>query len=208
MTADRELLVAWAEGDVEAGNALFNRHFEPVYRFFRNKVGDAADDLVQVTFLSCLETRHRFRRDASFRTWLLSIARHKLYDRFREVDRDAKRFDPEVTSVEAWDASPSAVMADKAQKALLLAALRRIPINSQIALELYYVEGLRGPEIAEVLGIPEPTVRGRLKRGLEQLRQQLEGTVDAGESMRSVEDLEGWAASLRTHLNHGSTRDR
>lgn len=198
---DRELLEAWAAGDAEAGNTLFDRHFASLYRFFRNKAGDAADDLVQATFLGCVEARHRFRGDASFRTWLLSIARRKLYDRFRERDRDAKRFDPEASSVADLGASPSAVLANKAEHALLLSALRRIPLNSQVALELYYVEGMRGPMIAEVLGIPEPTVRGRLRRGLEQLRREIEASGSSAALVRStLADLEGWAESLRAKL--------
>ena len=201
MASDHELLQAWGEGDAAAGNTLFDRHFEALYRFFRNKAGDAVDDLVQATFLGCVEARGRFRGDASFRTWMLSIARRKLYDRFRERDRDARRFDPEATSVAALGISPSGAVANKAEHRLLLEALRRLPLISQVALELYYFEGMRGPAIAEVLGIPEPTVRGRLKRGVEQLRREIEsGASSPGLAESTLGDLDGWAESIRERL--------
>ena len=207
MASDRELLQAWGAGDALAGNTLFDRHFAPLYRFFRNKAGDAVDDLVQATFLACVEAREGFRGDASFRTWMLSIARRKLYDRFREQDRDARRFDPEASSVAAMHVSPSGFVAHKAEHEILLSALRRLPLISQTALELYYFEGLRGPAIAEILGVPEATVRGRLRRGLEQLRQELEagGTAELAES--TLSGLDGWAEALRAQLGRSDVSE-
>jgi hypothetical protein len=64
--ADAELLEAWGAGDKAAGEALFDRHFEAIYRFFQNKVGPGViDDLVQQTFLGCVEAPDRFRGDSS-----------------------------------------------------------------------------------------------------------------------------------------------
>ena len=51
MSADLELLQKWSDGDASAGNQLFNRHFDPVCRFFANKVSEDVDDLIQKTFL-------------------------------------------------------------------------------------------------------------------------------------------------------------
>ena len=81
--SDAELLVAWKDGDARAGDALFSRHFEALYRFFRNKIGGAVDDLVQTTFLKCADAKDRFRGASSFRTFILSIARHVLMDHLR-----------------------------------------------------------------------------------------------------------------------------
>ena len=201
MTNDQELMEAWRGGSADAGNALFDRYFPALYRFFRNKVSDGIDDLVQTTFLACVEGAHRFREDASFRTFLLSIARHKLYDHFNRTRRDAQRFD--LGSITAHDhgPSPSGRVADKAEQRLLLEALRRLPLANQIALELYHFEGMRGPEIAEILGVPEGTVRGRLNRALGQLRQQLEALAESPTLLRSTTtDLDKWARSLREQV--------
>jgi RNA polymerase sigma-70 factor (ECF subfamily) len=55
MDDDPQLLAAWCAGDKQAGAALVERHFASIYRFFRNKVAGEVDDLVQRTFMSCLE---------------------------------------------------------------------------------------------------------------------------------------------------------
>ena len=72
---DFELLDAWRAGSREAGSELFERHFPGLFWFFRNKAGESAEDLVQQTFLSVVESRDRFRKDASFRTYLFTVAR-------------------------------------------------------------------------------------------------------------------------------------
>jgi len=53
---DLVMLDRWRAGDSAAGNALFHRHFEAVYRFFERKTDGDIDDLVQETFLACLHT--------------------------------------------------------------------------------------------------------------------------------------------------------
>jgi RNA polymerase sigma factor (sigma-70 family) len=77
---DLELLASWRDGDTKAGNALFDRYFDALFRFFRNKVQEGAEDLVQQTFLALVQSRDRFRGDSSFRTYLFTAARSKLYN--------------------------------------------------------------------------------------------------------------------------------
>ena len=195
-TSDYELLTAWASGDKRAGDTLFGRYFDNVYRFFRNKVGDDAEDLIQKTFLGCVEASSRFRRDSSFRTFLFSIARNQLLRHFSAKTRDA-RLDFGVSSIHDMAPSPRAQIADKREQRLLLAALRRIPVDLQIVLELHYWEGLTGPALAEVLEIPEGTVRSRLRRAREILVKRMSELSDSEEVLRStIDNLEQWAASL------------
>jgi len=58
---DSELFDAWLRGDARAAAELFERHFDAIARFFRNKVIEGHEDLVQQTFAACLESRDRFR---------------------------------------------------------------------------------------------------------------------------------------------------
>ena len=81
---DFSLLDAWQQGDGRAGNRLFERHFDAIYRFFANKTGNDGADLVQRTFLGCIEARDRFRRTSSFRTFLFAIARNELRNHWRQ----------------------------------------------------------------------------------------------------------------------------
>ncbi len=198
---DVELLEQWRGGELEAGDALFNRHFAAVHRFFRNKVEEGAlEDLVQQTFMACVEGRERFRNDSSFRTYLFGAAHNLLRDFYRKRRR-ADVLDFTETSVEDTGMGPTTMVGRRQEQRLLLEALRRIPIESQIVLELYYWEELSASATAEVLGIPEGTVRGRVRRAKELLRKQLNRLALAPTDLKStIQDLEGWAASLRDLL--------
>jgi RNA polymerase sigma factor (sigma-70 family) len=171
---DEDLFDAWANGDKKSGHVLFSRHHDALGRFFQNKVGVETDDLVQQTLLRCLEAHGRFRKDARFRTFLLGIAHNVLYEHFRRVKKNAALTEIDESSVVQLGTSPSGIIAHEQSQQLLRDALRRIPLISQEVLELYYWEHLKGPELAEVLGIGEGAVRSRLRRAKEQLREQLE----------------------------------
>jgi RNA polymerase sigma factor (sigma-70 family) len=204
--SDLELLDAWRDGDRAAGNELFDRHFDAVFRFFRNKVTEGAEDLVQQTFLACVQARDGFRGDASFRTYLFTAARSKLYTYFDKRRREGENIDWGVASCVDLGASPSGILAKDAEQRLLLLGLRRLPVDLQIALELYYFEQLRGPQLAEVLDVPEGTVRSRLRRGRELLRARIEELAEGpGQVESTMTDLEGWADGLRDAIGRGST---
>ena len=201
MPTDFELLESWRAGDRMAGNTLFDRYFDSLFRFFRNKVNEGADDLVQQTFLACVQSRDRFRGDASFRTYLFKAARSKLYTYLDKRRREGAAVDYGVTSCADLGVSPSGIVANSEQQRLLLAALRELPVDLQVALELFYFEQIRGPELAEVLGVPEGTVRSRLRRGREILRERLQELLSSPSMVEStMTDLDAWAASLREHV--------
>lgn len=196
--ADIELLDDWRDGDQKAGNELFNRHFDSVCRFFANKAPNEVDDLIQRTFLACVEGRDRYRGDASFRGYLFGVARNVLRRYYRDKRYHDARFDPLVASVHDFGPGPSLLVADKREQELLLAALRRLPIDHQITLELYYWENMSGSELAQVLDIPEGTVRGRIRRAKQLLETSLNELAESPQQLEStVANLEGWARSLR-----------
>lgn len=198
MDDDFELLDAWKGGDKAAGNALFQRHFDSVCRFFRNKVGEGVDDLIQRTFLACVESRDSFRKEASFRTYLFTLARNELYAHFKRSHRQRERVDPLVTSVHDLGPSPTALVAQKKEQRLLLEALRRIPVDHQITLELYYWEGMSAAQLGRVLDTPEGTIRTRIRRAKSLVEAALRDLDASPEQLRStLADIEGWARSLR-----------
>src|SRR5215470_16877365 len=88
MAGDLELLERWRAGDAGAGQALFTRYFDRMYRFFASRSDRDIDDLVQRTFLACVRARDEFRGDASFRSFLFTIARYELYAHYRRQHRD------------------------------------------------------------------------------------------------------------------------
>lgn len=167
------MLERWRSGDNAAADALVQRHFDGLCRFFRDKVGSGVEDLIQQTLLTMVERRDRFPSAWSFRTCLFRVARDRLYDQYRKgpAGRD---FDPSLSSLQDLGPSPSAVLAQDEARRSVLEALRLIPLEMRVALELYYWEELSAPELARVLDIPEGTVRGRLRRGREALAAWIE----------------------------------
>ncbi len=177
---DLELLERWRAGDNAASDQLLKRYFSVLYRFFANKVSGDVDDLVQQTLMGLLAGRDRFENRSSFRTYLLSIARFQLYEYVRARRRVNNVLEYDTVTAFDLSPSPSALAAEKVEQQLLLEALRRIPLNFQIALELHYWEDLTGPELAEVLGVPVDTAYSRIRKARELVKKQLRVLSNVG----------------------------
>ena len=94
--------------------------------------------------------------------------------------------------------SPSRIVADKADRRLLLEGLRRLAIDDQIVLELTLWEGMTAAELAAVVDATPAAVRSRLHRAKARLRETLEEIVSSKEVLEStVGDLEAWARRVR-----------
>ncbi len=205
MVSDRELLDAWRRGDRRAGSELVDRHIGSISRFFRNKVASPEDatDLVSQTFLAATSSKDRFRGETSVRRFLYAIAGNVLREYIRrKYKRRSEALDFESICVSDLDpASMSSIVMRKREARMFVRALREIPLGDQIVLELMYFEGLSGREIAELLAIPEGTVRGRLRRGKDRLRTRVEALLTATpspvDSTVTVERLDDWARDVR-----------
>jgi RNA polymerase sigma-70 factor (ECF subfamily) len=196
--AERELVAAWLTGDRQAGFRLFERHYDAVARFFHHKVPEHSADLIQRTFLGCVESLPRFRGHASFRSYLFAIAYRQLCRHFRDHGREQARLDFGSVSVEDLRPSPTAAIGAREDLRLLLSALRRIPLDLQVLLELHYWERMTTGEIAEALEIPPGTARTRLMRARDLLRAKMsELTADPPLVESTMAALERWAADLR-----------
>jgi len=198
---DHTLLRAWAEGEQAAGEALVARHVATVHRFFHNKIPEAVPELSQRTFLACLEAATRFEGRSAFRTWLLGIAHHQLLRHLREQQRDrSKQIDVQAHSIAALleraPTSPTARIARHHEHQALLAALRGLPLQMQILLELRYWEGLTVGAIAQVLELVEGTVASRLHRARARLRDVLEDELGRERAETTLRGLEGWAKGV------------
>lgn len=117
-----------------------------------------------------------------------------LLRRFRDEYRSP--IDAGSVSVAALQTSPSAIVDRRQHLQLLYRGLQALPLDLQIALELFYWESLTAAGIGAVLDLPEGTVRSRLRRGRELLAAQLRSLPAA-----DVEaDLEAWARELRERV--------
>jgi RNA polymerase sigma factor (sigma-70 family) len=180
-TGDADLLRRWSNGDAAAGSELFTKHFAAVQRFFRRMDRSDADDLVQQTFLGCIESARQFREEASVRTFLLAIARNQLYARHRAVTRDTSIFLASEVLSEVLDdvveSPPESQTRLDRQETIVRHAVTQLPRRLRTVLELYYWDNLAQTEIAASIGAPVGTIASRLRRGKEMVRDLL-GLLD------------------------------
>jgi RNA polymerase sigma-70 factor (ECF subfamily) len=197
VTTDFELLNRWCAGDREAGNVLFQRYFASINRFFEHKVSADVDDLVQATFLALVRHAKQFRRQASFRTYLFTIARHEFYRHLRERHRARGQLDFTITSLGELKTTPPSRLIRDERKQILLDALRSLPVEQQLLIELHYWEGIELKELALVFEISPSSARSRLFRARRSLRDRMASIANETRSTdTSGDDLDVWARSL------------
>ena len=193
MDDDLRLLDRWCAGDKSAGNDLFTRHFPSIYRFFEHKTDGEIDDLVQETFLQCVKGRDTFRRQSSFRTYLFAIARHVLLCHWRKRTRGDVPVDFEEISIASLSTSVVTRLARHEDRARLLAALRDLPVDQQMMLEMFYWEGFDRDQLAEVFEVEVATVGSRLSRTRERLHQK----IDSATTPALDDGFDEWVRSLK-----------
>lgn len=184
-TTEFELLTQWCEGSDRAGDLLLRRCFPLLYRFFINKVGDATDDLVQQTLIACVRHRDKMLDSGAFRMYLLKIARSRLYDHLRALRRREGHVDDDFEQVSVAAAGTSNTSRyGRAQAAVQVRdALRRLPVDLQLVVELHYWEDHSTAEIAALLEVAQGTVKSRLRRAREALEGDLHTDTTALESL-------------------------
>jgi RNA polymerase sigma-70 factor, ECF subfamily len=171
--SDAQLLESWRRGDRAAGEALMQRHYRSVLRFFELNASWAADDLAQRTFVACIERADAVRDVEAFRAYLLGIARRQLAEHQRELShtRSLREFDAPQARREA--AGLSTLLARGRDQLLLLRALAGLPRRPQALLILFYWEDVATPELAESYRVPVSTIRTRLARARDVLRRKM-----------------------------------
>jgi RNA polymerase sigma factor (sigma-70 family) len=167
-------LQRWRDGDRAAGEVLFERHFESMCRFFATKCAGDADELVQRTFLACVQAKAQFRAESTFRTYLFTVARNELYHYLEKLRREGGRLDVSITSLAELVTTPVTRIARDAERQRMLDAMRTLPIEQQTMLELHYWEELDIGALSEVFETTTGAMRVRLHRARAALREKLE----------------------------------
>lgn len=183
LSAASELRGFIAAGDLRAaGEWLVSRYAADVVALCRSMVRerDAADDLAQDAFSSAFTSLGAYRSEAAPRTWLLAIARNRCIDHLRRSKREPWALPGEDGSEpdqHADDAPPPPELL--LRRGDVEAALRELTEGERALVVLRFRNGLEYPELAQVFGLREGTVRMRLSRALAKMRSRLE-QVEAG----------------------------
>lgn len=179
LMADEDLISLVGNSDPSAFAALYDRHGGAAYSLAYRLMGErtAAEDLVQDVFLKVWRSAGGYRAErGSVRTWILSIVHHRGVDQLRSlasrrrtqdrVEATAPRTQPSEAFASAWRNS---------QRDQVRQALDTLPPDQLKILELAYFSGYTHVEIAELLGIPLGTVKGRMRLGLKKIKTFFDG---------------------------------
>lgn len=187
-------MAAYARGDARAFEQLYARHQAGLYRFVRRLLGSAlnaqTDEVFQDTWLRVVQARARWEpQGATFRTWLYTLAHHRVIDMLRrsgrEVSLDAfapdgdAPWEPSPADGAAWQHWPAPAGAAPHTEELafwrragekLLACLEQLPLPQRSAFLLHHDDGLALDEVAAALEVGFETAKTRLRYAMSKLR--------------------------------------
>jgi RNA polymerase sigma-70 factor (ECF subfamily) len=180
-------------------NELFQRIEQEIPRLRRyaralTRDPSSADDLVQDCLTRALGKSHLWREGTDLRAWLFTILHNQHVNRVRRSVREG-------VAVSASDAEPSLVASASQVSRIELRdlerALARLPEEQRQVVLLVGLEGMRYETVAEIMGVPVGTVRSRLSRGREALRQMMGGDAERRQAAAEA----GARAARRAQLN-------
>ena len=183
---DADLVARWKEGDEDAFSELVKRHQQRVFRLLMRMMGsrEEAEDVSQETFLSLHRHGRRFRGESRFSTFVYRVAANAALNRRRSLGRSRARIDKLAVRQAAGDDLPysprdpedAALGAEMTEH--VRAALQCLSPTLRMPVVLYDIEGLAYAEIAGILSIAEGTVKSRIHRARQALREELRGVLN------------------------------
>ena len=181
---DEMLMQAYAAGDARAFETLYDRNTLAVWRYVHRSAGNAAlaDDLVQDVWFNVIRQAPMYQPRARFRTWLFTLAHHRLVDHWRtahpHASLDAATEDgASLADTLAADSGfgPLRQLQSREQAQALLDALTGLPDVQREAFLLQAEGGMSVAEIARATGVNPETAKSRLRYARARLRLTLEG---------------------------------
>jgi RNA polymerase sigma-70 factor, ECF subfamily len=180
--ADEEVMQLVQRGDPRAFELLYDRHAGAAFSLAYRIVGkrSTAEDVVQEALLSIWRSRLRYDQTrGSVRTWVLGIVHNRAVDGLRRNAVHDRRREP-LDVVEERHEAPERTdveVARREEARTVRGALETLPEEQRRAIELAYFGGFTQTQIAELLGEPVGTVKGRMRLGLDKMRRELVGGV-------------------------------
>ena len=170
---DEQLMQRAAHGSERAFEELYNRHARRLQGFFSRRLGgdsDLAADFMHDTFLRLYAAREKYHEGNSFRAWLYTIAYNLCKNHHRNqlaiVSGDS-------VAEEATEADIEVELDETILHNALREALKSLPEPYAMLFSLHYEEELTIPQIAQITDLPEGTVKSRLHKTMNIIKQQL-----------------------------------
>jgi len=168
------------EGDAHAFEVVFDRHggaaFSLAYRMCAARA--RAEDVVQEAFLSLWRSGARYDRTrGSVRSWILGAVHNRAIDAFRqESARTAKDVhDDRIVETVAAEELTEVEVERRDDAHRVRSALLELPVEQRKVIELAYFGGFTHSQIADMLGLPAGTVKGRMRLGLSKMKLAMSG---------------------------------
>lgn len=170
--ADEDVMAQVQNGDLDRMSVLFDRYQSPLYQFFRRQSLDssASEDLVQEVFVRVMRFRGTYRAGATFRSWLYQIARNTRIDYLRRALRETT-VDDSFGDTFTTEAAVDTALEASDQARMLRRALARLPERKREVLLLSRYQGLKYKEIADLMGCDVNTIKVRIHRSVQELRE-------------------------------------
>jgi len=174
-TSDEVLIGRIAKGDRLAMQVLFARHHVRVYRFVLRLVGNptVAEDLISDVFLDVWRQADKFEGRSAVSTWMLAIARFKALSALRKKP-DEELDEETAETIEDTSDNPEVSLEKKDKSAVLRQCLEKLSPEHKEIIDLVYYHEKSVEEVAEIVGIPENTVKTRMFYARKKLAELLQ----------------------------------
>jgi RNA polymerase sigma factor (sigma-70 family) len=186
--SDESLMLQYQRGDAGAFDTLYARHRAPLFRFIARQLQqaqrDQAEEVFQEVWMNLIQARETYRVEAMFRTYLYTLAHHRVMDYFRKhrraevflfSDNNSDNNDDILGNLPASRvAEPEVLAISQQQGAAVLRVLGALPAPQREAFLLSEEAGLTIEEIAETTGVSFEAAKSRVRYAFSKMREGLQ----------------------------------
>jgi len=175
--SDEQLMLDFANADAKAFEILYARHKDPVYRYYLRHVSNPAtcQELFQDLWMKIIKSKDNYQIKASFKTWLYTLAHHRLVDWYRRNNLKTNAFADNEQSEQAFiEWNPENELQTKRLSKHLKKAIGKLPFEQREVFLLHQEAALSFPQIAEMMQLGLEKIKSRYRYALQKLRISLE----------------------------------